>query len=53
MCNEYLPVTYCTHCFTLPKSEMFVHAEHLTQNVRPAIIVCRSFAFVAMNDVVN
>jgi hypothetical protein len=20
MCNEYLQVTYCTHCFTLPKS---------------------------------
>ena len=53
MCNEYLPVTYCMHCFTLPKSGKFVDSENRTQNVRLAVIVCRSFAFVAMNDVVN
>ena len=53
MCNEYLPVTCCTQCFTLPKSGKFVDAENRTQNVRLAIIVRRSFEFVAMNDVVN
>jgi hypothetical protein len=53
MCDEYLPVTYCKQSFTLPKSGKFVDAENGTQIVRLAIIVRRSFAFVAMNDVVN